>query len=136
MNFDWISVLALFVSIASLLWSWKISKAASSVAVAEKLSNLKITTTETTLIVENQLNQESREESDDFTNRQERLRHILEKLMKIRAQLDTKIWPSSSKSLVELQEISGLMLEVLKELEAAMRVNVAENRHQVNPPVA
>jgi hypothetical protein len=132
MSSDLISVFALFVSIASLLWSWKISKAASSVAVAEKLSNLKITATEAVLFIENKLNQECREESDDFANRQKRLRRILEKLLKIRAQLDTKTWRSSSKSVVELQEISGLMLEVLKELEAEMRVNVAEMGHEAN----
>lgn len=132
MSSDLISVFALFVSIASLLWSWKISKAASSVAVAEKLSNLKITATEAVLFIENKLNQECREESDDFSNRQKRLRRILEKLLKIRAQLDTKTWRSSSKSVVELQEISGLMLEVLKELEAEMRVNVAEMGREAN----
>ncbi|NAW33765.1 hypothetical protein [Halomonas alimentaria] len=132
MSSDLISVFALFVSIASLLWSWKISKAASSVAVAEKLSNLKITATEAVLFIENKLNQECREESDDFYNRQKRLRRILEKLLKIRAQLDTKTWRSSSKSVVELQEISGLMLEVLKELEAEMRVNVAEMGREAN----
>src|SRR5690554_6675215 len=132
MSSDLISVFALFVSIASLLWSWRISKAASSVAVAEKLSNLKITATEAVLFIENKLNQECREESDDFYNRQKRLRRLLEKLLKIRAQLDTKTWRSSSKSVVELQEISGLMLEVLKELEAEMRVNVAEMGREAN----
>ena len=125
---DWISVLALLFSIASLLWSWKISKAASSVAVAEKLSNLKITVVETTLIAESQLSQESQYKNDDVANRRNRLQNVLGKLSKIKTQLETKSWSSSSKSLVELQEISGLMVEVQKELEAAIKVKVAGER--------
>ncbi len=132
MNSDLISAFALLVSIASLLWSWKTSKGASSIEVSEKLSNLKITATETILFVENQLNQEPQKESDGFTNRKKQLRRILEKLLKIRALLDTKFWPNSSSSVVELQEISGLMLEVLKELEAEMRVDTAETGHEAN----
>ena len=117
MSSDLISALALVVSFGSFIWSWRLSKAATSVTVAEKLSSFKITATEAMLVVERQLGSKGQEEHGDFACRNGRLRKILDKITMIMAQLEAKAWPSSSESVVELQEISGSMLEVLRELE-------------------
>lgn len=81
MSSDLISALALVVSIGSFIWSWRSSKAATSVTVAEKLSSLKITATEAILVVERQLGSRGQEEGGDSASRTDRLRKILDKLL-------------------------------------------------------
>jgi len=86
--------------------------------VAEKLTHAKLVVADLIVAIESQLMNLVNEQDDpEFQTRIDRLERSLEKSTRIRDALEKSEWPASDDSLVELEDISGGIVEVSKDIE-------------------
>jgi len=134
MNPVYVSILALVISIISLIFTIWSRRQVTKVQVAEKLTRAKLAITNLVVTIENQLvSLEMASKSSKSDSRIVRFERLLEKSEKARTKLNSAEWPANSSSLVKLEDITADILEALKETEAlinSMRTSSEAAREQ------
>jgi len=122
MNPTHISLLALLISILSFLFTIWSRRGATKVRVAEKLTQARLAIADVIVTVENQLTLTVGPKAMGLPTNRARWDNVLEKSNEIRAKLSDSSWPANNDSLVRLEDISGDIMEVLKETQSLIQM--------------